>query len=70
MFRNFKIASMWVIGAFFFLLASMIAGNTHPGLGVDASGIAIALLVAFVLFLLAGIMWISVAVASKHPHEV
>lgn len=70
MFKNFKVALMWIVGAVFFLLGSVIAGNVQPGIGVDASGIALALLVAFVLFLVGGLLWISVAVASKKSHEV
>ena len=61
---------MWILGSLLLLLASMIAGNIQPGLGVTEPGLALGLLVAFVLFLVAGVLWISIAVAVKKSHEV
>ncbi len=67
--KNLKIVAMWVFGAFCLLFASMIPGTAQPGLGVSDAGLAIALPFAFILFLLGGILWGSVAFAVKKGHE-
>ena len=70
MWKNFKIIAMWVIAGFIFLIASMIAGNLHPGLGVNDTGLALGMIVALFLFLVGGLIWISIAVAVKKTHDV
>lgn len=47
------------------LLGSMIAGNVEKTTGVSESGFWTALLIAFLLFLVGGLLWISVATAAK-----
>lgn len=55
----------WVLGAICVLFGSMISGRVEKTLGVSDIGYSLALLIAFILFLLGGLLWISVAVAVK-----
>ncbi len=66
--RNWKIAIFWFLGSLCMLFASMIAGNLGKG---ESSGISftLAFLVSLFLYLVAGILWISVALAVKHMRE-
>lgn len=63
--RNWKIVSLWVLGSVCILVASMIVGHLEKTLGVTDLGYALALLISFVLFLVGGLFWISVAIATK-----
>ena len=67
--RNWKIVTFWVLGSICILFASMIAGHLEKGLGVSDLGFTLALLISFVLFLVGGLLWISVAVAVKEISE-
>lgn len=67
--RNWKMVSFWILGALCILLGAMIAGNAEKSLGTGDSAFFTALLVAFVLMLLGGILWISVAVGTKFSVE-
>ena len=58
-------AFLWILGAVCILVASMIAGSLERTLGVTDLGYLLALLVSFVLFLVGGLLWISVAIATK-----
>jgi len=67
--KSWKIAAFWIIGALAIFLASMIAGKLQVTLGTSDLGLLVAALVAFVLFLLGGLLWISVAIAVKETSE-
>ncbi len=67
--RNLKIAGFWVLGTMSALFASMIAGNLEKEIGVTDTGYMIALVMAFILFAFAGLLWISVAIAVKKSAE-
>lgn len=67
--RNWKIVTFWILGSISILFGSLIAGNLQPGLGVTEIGLAVALLIAFLLFLFGGLLWISVAIAVKEVRE-
>jgi hypothetical protein len=60
-----KLVSVWVLGALFMLGGSWITGNLEANVGVTPLSYYMALVAAFVLFLMAGICWIAVAVAAK-----
>ena len=63
--RNWKMVFFWVLGTICILFGSMIAGHLEKTLGVDDLSYALALLIAFVLILLGGLLWISVAIAVR-----
>ena len=63
--RNMKMVLFWIIGSFSILIGAMIAGNVERTLGTDDQSFAAAVFIAFILILLGGLMWITVAVAAK-----
>ena len=63
--RNLKVMLFWIIGALLIMAGSMIAGRVDRGLGVSDSGFILALTVSLILFLLGGLLWISVAIAAR-----
>jgi len=67
--RNWKIVAFWVLGAICLLLGSMISGHLEKDIGVTDASYFIALLFSFILFLLGGLLWISVSIAVKTVSE-
>lgn len=52
----------WLFGSFLILLGAMIAGQARPDvLGASTSSFIISIVVAFILILIGGLMWIAVA---------
>ncbi len=68
-FKNWKVVFFWVLGSICALVASLIAGNAEMDMGTSMSGFMFSLSVSFLLFLVAGILWISVAIAIKELEE-
>lgn len=66
---HWKMVFFWFIGAFCLLLGSMIAGQLEKTIGVTDLTYGFALVLALVLFLIGGLMWITVALAMKVVHE-
>jgi len=63
---DFHIHGLWIIGAVLLFLASMIAGNFETGvLGSSPVSETIAIIISIVLYLMAGICWISAAVNAR-----
>ncbi|MCD6496079.1 MAG: hypothetical protein J7K54_02295 [Candidatus Aenigmarchaeota archaeon] len=60
-----KLVAVWILGAVFVLSGSLIAGSVDMSLGVSPASYIAAVVLAFVLFLLGGLCWISVASANK-----
>jgi len=60
-----KLVAVWIIGSLLLLAGSWIISNLELTIGVTQVSYYIALLASFVLFLLAGLCWISVAVATR-----
>jgi len=67
--KNWKIITFWILGAICILFGSMIAGHLEKTLGVTELGYFLALLVSFVLFLIGGLFWISVAIAVRETRK-
>jgi hypothetical protein len=63
-----KLLVFWIAGAALLTFGMLILGNLQMTIGVSAFSYSVAVFIAFVLFLLAGLCWISVAVATKHHH--
>ena len=61
-----KLIVFWVLGGGFALFGSWILNNLKQTVGVSETGYIFALVIAFACFLITGLFWISVAVASKH----
>lgn len=60
-----KLISFWVLGAVLLVAGAWIINNLELVVGVPEPAYIIALLIAFVLFLVAGLCWISVSVATR-----
>jgi hypothetical protein len=61
-----KLVGVWILGGVFLLLGTWIIQNLELNVGVSGFSYALALLIALVLFLLTGLAWISVSVATRH----
>ena len=61
-----KLVGVWVIGSVLMLTGTWIIQNLEFNVGVSGVSYVLALLIAFLMFLLAGLAWISVAVATRH----
>jgi hypothetical protein len=62
---SLKLVLVWAAGALFMLGGSWITGNLEATVGVTPVSYYMALVAALVMFLMAGICWIAVAVAAK-----
>ncbi|MCD6399014.1 MAG: hypothetical protein J7L08_03770 [Candidatus Aenigmarchaeota archaeon] len=52
----------WILGTVFILFGAMIAGQARADvLGATTSSFAISLMLSFILILIGGLMWITVA---------
>ena len=60
-----RLVLIWALGSLFLIGGSWIMGNLELTIGVTSVSYGIALLAAFVLYMLAGLCWISVAVATR-----
>lgn len=56
----------WIAGGFFLLIGIWIIGNLEINVGVSGLSYAFAMLIAFVLLLVAGLCWITVSVGVRH----
>jgi len=63
--RNWKMVLFWVLGTVCIMAGSMVSGNLEGGSGVTGLSYTLALAVSFILFMLGGLLWISVAIAMK-----
>ncbi len=62
-----KLVFFWIIGGAFLFIATWIISNVQPNvIGVSDMSVYFAYLIAFILYILAGLAWISVAVATRH----
>ncbi len=60
-----KLVIVWIIGGLLLLAGTWIVSNLELAIGVTQVSYAVALLGSLVLYLLAGLCWISVAVATR-----
>ena len=55
----------WLVGGFFLLIGIWIIGNLELNVGVSMVSYAFAMIIAFVLLLVAGLCWITVSVGVR-----
>ena len=60
-----KLITVWIIGSIFLLAAIWIVQKLELTIGVSFNAYVIALAIAFILIMLTGLCWISVAVATR-----
>jgi predicted MFS family arabinose efflux permease len=63
--KNRRKALLWLLGGICIFFGSMLAGNLKKSLGVTDVGYFLASFISLLLILLGGLMWISVAIATK-----
>jgi hypothetical protein len=63
-----KLVVTWIMGGFFMLIGSWIVNNLEMNIGVSQVSYTLALIIALIFFLIAGLMWINVASGLKHHH--
>ena len=61
-----KLVLFWVLGGVFILFGSWILNNLELTTGVSQFSYMFALIIALAAFFIAGLFWISVAVATRH----
>lgn len=62
-----KLITFWILGGIFLFMGTWIIMNVQPDIiGVSEASVYFAYLLSIVLYILAGLAWISVAVATKH----
>ena len=61
-----KLVIAWLLGALLMLGGVWIVQNLQLTIGVSPENYAFALFVAFLLFLGTGLLWIAVAVSTRH----
>ncbi|MBI4175828.1 MAG: hypothetical protein HY518_01375 [Candidatus Aenigmarchaeota archaeon] len=63
---SLKLVVVWIIGALFLAGGTWILANLEfPKIGVSETQFTIAIVIAIVLYLLGGLSWISVSVATR-----
>lgn len=67
--KRWKIALLWILASLFLLFGSMIAGELQVSYGTNGIALLIAFILALIFFLLAGLLWIAIAVALRQFEE-
>ncbi len=60
-----RLVISWAIGGLFILLGVWIINNLKLTLGVSELSYVVAMIVAYILILIGGLLWINIAVAVK-----
>jgi len=68
-YKPWKVILLWLFGSIFALIASIIISQATLEFTNFSPRTILILSVAFFLFLITGIFWISVAVVLKKPEE-
>ena len=63
---DFHVHGLWILGALFFFVAGIMAGNLHWVEGTTSVSFGISAVLIFLLFLIAAMFWISAAVNARH----
>jgi hypothetical protein len=62
---DFHVHGLWILGTVFLFIGALIAGNIEWVEGTTEFSFAFSALLAFVMFLIAGMCWISSAVNAR-----
>ena len=62
---DFYVHGLWILGAVTLFFGSMIAGNVEYIEGTTDFSFAVAVLLGFLLILIAGLFWISASVNAR-----
>ncbi len=63
---DFHVHGLWILGALFFFAGGLMAGNLQWLEGTTPMSFGISVVLIFLLFLIAGMFWISASVNARH----
>ena len=63
---DFHVHGLWILGALFMFAAGLMAGNLQWIEGTTNISFGISVVLIFLLFLIAGMFWISAAVNARY----
>lgn len=66
---DFYVHGLWLLSAVFMIIGSMIAGNIEWVEGTTPVSFALAIGLAFVIFLVASMLMISAAINARHEEK-
>jgi uncharacterized protein (DUF983 family) len=66
---EFHVHGLWILGSVFFLIGGLISGNIEWVEGTTAVSYWLSMLLAFAMFLVAGMCWISAAVNARREQK-
>ena len=66
---NTKIIFFLILGGFMAFLGALLAGQAEKTIGVTDAALGLVMSISFLMFLVAGVVWVSVAVAIKELEE-
>jgi hypothetical protein len=67
--KRWKVAFLWVLASLFLLFGSMVAGQLQRSFGTNEIAFWLAFFLALMCFLLAGLFWITIAMAMRMFEE-
>jgi hypothetical protein len=62
---DFHVHGLWILGAVFMFIGGLVSGNVEWVEGTTEFSFGFSVLLAFVMFLIAGMCWISAAVNAR-----
>ena len=62
---DFHVHGLWILGSLMLFVAAMLAGNVEWVEGTTPYSFGLTILIALVLFIVAGMCWISAAVNAR-----
>lgn len=66
---DFYVHGLWILSAIFLMIGSMIAGNIEWVEGATPVSYALALVLAFAMYLVASMLMISASINARHEQR-
>lgn len=66
---DFHVHGLWILGSVFFLIGGLMSGNIEWVEGTTEASYWLSILLAFLMFLVAGMCWISSAVNARKEQK-
>jgi hypothetical protein len=65
----FYVQGLWILGAIFMTIGAIIAGNIEWVEGTTSWSFGISIVLAFIMFVIGGLCWISSAVNARKEEK-
>lgn len=69
MIRGKRAVLLWIMGSILILIGAMIGGKVEMNLGITLEAYLVAVLIALILIMIGGLLWISISVAFSIKKE-